>query len=104
MPSIIRTNTPPPKDKPTTPVMVDTVKGFRLILDSVGRGTQIIYYEGDLQFDRDFKMSQLKPDDRIALGHLADAVYDASELDKVHLFQKRLGPHRWQYIAMARRG
>ena len=84
------------------PIMVDTPKAFRLTLDNAARGTTIIYYEGDLQFDRDFKMSQLKPEDRIALGHLADAVYDASELEKVHLFQKRLGPHKWQYIAVRR--
>ena len=83
--------------------MVDTPKAFRLILDNAALGQKIIYYEGDLQFDRDPKMSQLKPEDRIMLGRLADCIYDASELDKVHLFQKRLGPHKWQYYALVRK-
>ena len=83
--------------------MVDTPKAFRLTLDNVGRGTKIIYYEGDLQYDRDKVSPTLKSEDRIMLGRLADAVYDASELEKVHLFQKRMGPHKWQYYALVRR-
>lgn len=82
---------------------MDTPEAFRLILDNVIRGTKIIYYEGDLQFDRDLKMSQLKPKDRIMLGCLADVVYYNASQDRVHLFQKRLGPHKWQYYALVRR-
>jgi hypothetical protein len=105
MPNIILKNTPPPKEKPKAgiAIMVDTPKAFRLTLDNAARGQKIIYYEGDLQFDRDFKMSQLKPDDRIMLRRVADCVYDASELDKVHLFQKRLGKNKWQYYALVRK-
>ena len=83
--------------------MVDTPKAFRLTLDNAARGTKIIYYEGDLQYDRDAGVSQLKPEDRSMLGRLADAVYDASELDKVHLFQKSMGRNKFQYYALVRR-
>lgn len=82
--------------------MVDTPKAFRLILDNAARGQKIIYYEGDLQFDRQDRI-KMADEDRVMLGRLADCVYDASELDRVHLFQKRLEPFKWQYYALVRK-
>jgi hypothetical protein len=82
--------------------MVDTVKAFRLTLDNASAGTPIIYYDGDLQFDRD-QASGKNMQERRAISALADAAWDAGLVDKVCLVQRRMGKSRWQYLAVVRR-
>lgn len=102
MPVSIRTNLPDTVKKKHPPVMVDTPKAFRLILDNSARGQIIIYYTGDLMYDREFDKSRTDHE-KGAIARLADVALAAAEINKVHLFQKRLGPYQYEYQAMVRR-
>ena len=82
--------------------MVDTVKAFRLTMDNAAPGTPIIYYTGDLQYDRAMDSGRPMPERR-AINALADAAWDAGLLEKVDLVQRRLGRSKWEYIAVVRR-
>jgi hypothetical protein len=82
--------------------MVNTVKAFRLTLDNAAPGTPIIYYSGDLMYDRD-QASGKNMQERRAIDALADAAWDAGLVDKVCLVQRRLGRSNWEYIAVVRR-
>ena len=79
--------------------MVDTPKAFRLVLDNAARGQVIIYYTGDLAFDRDYGPAAARGD----IKRIADAVWSAAAANKVWLFQKRLGPMEFEYQAAVRR-
>lgn len=85
------------------PVMVDTIKAFRVVLDNSAPGQKIIYYTGDLMYDRDHDTTKLGAIDKRELNKLADAVYDAAMVARVHVLQKRLGKSKWEYIAIVRR-
>ena len=98
-PAIIRTNMPATPKVKSTPVMVDTPRAFRIILDNAARGQVILYYTGDLAYDRDYGPFA----NRGAIQRLADAVWDASSVGKVWLFQKRLSKQEFEYRAVVRR-
>src|SRR5271167_4074725 len=102
MPAIITTNMPPINPGPA-PIMVDTIKAFRVVLDNAVLGQKIIYYTGDLMFDRDAETTRLGARAKHDLNRLADAVYDAAQVDRVHLLQRRLGKNKWEYFAVVRR-
>lgn len=80
--------------------MVDTIKAFRMVLDNAEAGQKIIYYTGDLMYDRDAETTRLDRTAKNELNRLANAVYDASELGRVYLLQKRLGKRKWAYYAV----
>jgi len=82
--------------------MVDTIKAFRLVLENVERGQKIIYYTGDLMYDRTYN-TKLTKTNRRDLNSLAAAIYDAYEVGRVFLTQKRMAPHVWEYQATLRR-
>ena len=79
--------------------MVDTPKAFRLVLDNAARGQVIIYYTGDLAYAREYGPTE----HRAPIDRLADAVMSAADTERVHLFQKHLGPFEFEYRAMVRR-
>lgn len=103
MPAIIVTNTPP-MTRPSSPIpiVVDTIKAFRLALENAKPGQTLLYYEGDLMYDRAYN-TKLTKADKSKLNSLAGAVYEAYEVGRVLLTQKRVGPHVWAYQATIRR-
>jgi hypothetical protein len=103
MPAHITKNITSPTRTIPGPVMVDNIKAFRLILDNAVPGQRIIYYTGDLMYDRDHETTRLGATHKRELNKLADGVYDACMLERVHLLQKRLGKNKWEYTAIVRR-
>ena len=97
-PVIIHNTTPATPKVKLTPILVDSPRAFRLILDNAARGQVIIYYSGDLAYDRDHGPTA----NRGAIKRLADAVWDAAAANKVWLFQKRLGLMEFEYQAVVR--
>ena len=94
-----------PATKPPTmplPIRVADIKAFRVVLDTAKPGQTLLYYEGDLMYDREYNTKLTKPD-RSKLNVLAAAVYEAYEVGRVLLTQKRAGPHVWAYQATIRR-
>ena len=65
-------------------------------------GDALIYHRGFLVVDADKSVSTLPTDRRLAVRGVADAAFRAAEQDLVHLVQKRLGPDRFAYLAVAR--
>ena len=95
-----------PATKPPTiplPIRVADIKVFRVALDIAKPGQIILYYEGDLMYDRAHN-TKLTKTDRSNLSRLAEAVYEAYEVGRVLLTQKRVGPHNWEYQATMCRG
>lgn len=101
MPVTIRTNMPATPKAKLTPVMVDTPRAFRLVLDNAAHGQQIIYYTGDLAYDREAAHRPVP--EREAICRVADAALAASDTEKVHLWQRRIGRAQFEYIATVRR-
>lgn len=97
MVSIIRKNRR--QRKLMEPIMVDTASAFRTILDEAAFGQKIIYYEGDLMYDRS-PFGSRDTAQRMAINQIGLVAYEAARAEKVCLFQKRLGPNRWQYQAI----
>ena len=65
-------------------------------------GQAQVYHRGFLVVDADKAISTLPEDQRLALRSLADAAFRAAAQGLVHLFQERLGPNQFAYIAFAR--
>ena len=65
-------------------------------------GDALIYHCGFLVVDADKSVSTLPTDRRLALRGVADAAFRAAEQGLMHLVQKRMGPDRFAYIAIAR--
>jgi hypothetical protein len=78
--------------------VIDTIKAFRLALENAKPGQTLLYYEGDLMYDRAYN-TKLTKSDKSKLNALAGAVYEAYEVGRVLLTQKRVGPHVWEYQA-----
>jgi hypothetical protein len=99
----ITTNLPATKP-PTTPlpIRIADIKAFRVGLDTAKPGQTLLYYEGDLMYDRAYN-TKLTKSDKSKLNALAGAVYEAYEVGRVLLTQKRVGPHVWAYQAVIRR-
>jgi hypothetical protein len=95
----ITTNLPATKPLTTPlPIRIADIKAFRVALDTARPGQTLLYYEGDLMYDRQYN-SKMKSTTRRDLNSLANAVYDAYEVGRVLLTQKRVGPHVWEYQA-----
>jgi hypothetical protein len=84
------------------PIRIADIKGFRVALDIAKPGQTLLYYEGDLMYDRQYN-TKLTKADKSKLNSLAGAVYEAYEVGRVLLTQKRVGPHVWLYQATIRR-
>jgi len=65
-------------------------------------GDRLEYHRGFLGVDVDSPITTPSPEDRKALGQLAQKARGAFELDLVHLVQERLAVDRFSYIAIAR--
>ena len=65
-------------------------------------GDVLIYHRGFLVVDADKTVSTLRAQRRLALRRLANAAFRAAEQGLVHLVQERVGPDRFNYIAIAR--
>ena len=101
-PAIITTNLPATKPPLPPIIMGVTVRDFRMALDNARAGTKIVYYIGDLAYDRDYNTT-LTPATRRDIGRIADGAYDASMTGKVHLFQRKLDLYMYGYFAVVRR-
>lgn len=74
--------------------------------DQECKGTRIVYHKGHLSKDRlkyevidgVMKIVTMEP-----LHSIAQMLADLCEQGKVLLFQKRIGPHAWDYIAQRRK-
>jgi len=80
------------------PIRIADIKGFRVVFDTAKPGQTLLYYEGDLMYDRAYN-TKLTKSDKSKLNALAGAVYEAYEVGRVLLTQKRVGPHVWEYQA-----
>lgn len=67
-----------------------------------GPGDRLEYHRGFLGIDTGSVISTLPEDERRRLGALAGAAHRAFEAGLVHLVQRRLGPDRFAYFAIAR--
>jgi hypothetical protein len=76
-------------------------KTFSHKLAHAHRGTRIVYYRGDLMFDRYVEainspaFKSTRP-----LNALARLVMKEYEDGRCELFQRRVGPNTWDYIAV----
>lgn len=64
-------------------------------------GEQVVYYVGDLYYDR--QEGILAKDAHDALCALADEAYSQSEEGHILLVQRRVCESQWAYIAVKRR-
>lgn len=67
-----------------------------------GPGDELEYHRGFLGIDTTTLISILQEEDRRRLVTLAGAALRASDAGLVHLVQRRLGPDRFAYLAVAR--
>jgi len=65
-------------------------------------GDRLEYHRGFLGVDVDSPITTPSPEDRKALGQLAQKARGAFELGLVHLVQERLATDQFSYIAIAR--
>jgi len=65
-------------------------------------GAQLSYHNGFLVVDTTVNVSSLAKSELESLRDKAHAAYRLAELGRVHLVQKRLGPDRFAYLAIAR--
>lgn len=89
-----------PYDRLPAPRLTDI--DFCAWLGEAAPGDRIEYHRGTLGFDRLQVIGGLEKRERDRLGALATCVLRAAEQGLVHLVQKRLGPCRFAYIAIAR--
>ena len=66
-------------------------------------GQWLEYHRGFLVIDAMARISTLAESDRVRLAGLGRAARRAGEAGLVHLVQRRIGPDRFAYIAIARR-
>ena len=71
-------------------------------LGQAAAGAVLEYHKGFLALDRSFLGGTLNPDDRVALVRLASRAMKLSDQGFVHLVQRRIGPDRFSYRAIAR--
>lgn len=74
---------------------------FRAWVAMASPGERIIYYTGDLYYDR--QPGVLAEDAREALCSLADTALELAESDHILLCQRRVCESNWAYIAVRRR-
>jgi hypothetical protein len=74
---------------------------FQRKLYSARHGDRIIYFRGDLMFER-FKEAMSTPAFKRArpIHNLARAVWKEYERNRCLLFQRRVGKSCWEYIAV----
>ncbi|MCB8836165.1 hypothetical protein [Aurantimonas sp. VKM B-3413] len=75
---------------------------FCVWIGQASPGEQFEYHAGFLSVDAAAVMSRLQETDRRRLSALAAATRRASDAKLVHLVQRRLGPNRFAYVAIAR--
>ncbi len=85
--------------------MVSAVSEITLMawVDVAEPGARLTYHTGFLVVDKTADVSALTKAKREGLRATAHAAYRLAELGRVHLFQERLGPDRFAYLAIARR-
>jgi hypothetical protein len=64
-------------------------------------GDAIEYHRGSLAFDRSSRGQARSENDRITLDHLATLAMRLANRGLVHLIQRRIGPDRYGYLAIA---
>ena len=65
-------------------------------------GAVVEYHRGFLALDLVPQVTRLPERDRLELGRVARRAWWAAEQNLVHLVQRRLGPDRFAYLAIAR--
>jgi hypothetical protein len=83
---------------------------IRLLLDENGfvdwlvtaePGQALVYRRGLLALDVDPRALRMSAADRANLAALAQRLRDEADQGRLHLLQRRLGPERFDYIAVA---
>lgn len=96
-----------PDPKPRTVLELDAgaIAAYYEWLKSARHGDVLVYWVGDLQYDRQAYPPKDDPgyeeaQRRLALlGVVADRVFDDAKSGELILTQLRLGPSRWEYRA-----